>query len=114
MKDVPWERVGQHLLVSNSTIVPSSDIRLSETSAQSARVKLSKSSCVQVFAVLIFAFWSWVTKIAKNLDLVKISHYMVYRSLSPSWDSLQPVSHSSLLPYCDKAGEEPGNEASIY
>ena len=48
----------------------SSDVRLSDTSAQNARVKLSKSSCVQIFtvsyfAVLIFAFWSWVAKIAK-------------------------------------------------
>ena len=65
-----WERVGRCLPVWNSAIVPSSDVRLSEASAQNARVKLSKSSRVQIFAVsyftvLIFVFWSWVAKIAK-------------------------------------------------
>ena len=37
MKDVPWERVGCRLPVWNSTIVPSSDVRSSETNAQNAQ-----------------------------------------------------------------------------
>ena len=47
--------------------MPSSDVRSSETSAQNAQ---GKSSHVQIFtvsyfAVLIFAFWSLLAKIAK-------------------------------------------------
>ena len=54
--------------------MPSSDVRSSETSAQNARgKKFPKSSRVQIFAVLIFAFWSRV----ENLDLAKISRYTV-------------------------------------
>ena len=46
--------------------MPSSDVRSSETSAQNARgKKFPRSLRVQIFVVLIFAFWSWVAKIAK-------------------------------------------------
>ena len=56
-------------------------------------VKISKSTCVLIFAVsyfavLIFAFWSWVAKIA---DFAKISRYMVSLSHSRgnrTWNSL--------------------------
>ena len=81
MKDVPWKRVGHHLPVWNSTIVPSSDVRSSKTSAQNTLVKLSKSSrvqiftCVQIFTVLyfivlIFAFCLWIAKIAKIVSSI--------------------------------------------
>ena len=45
-------------------------VRLTETSAQNAHVKISACSKVdakvgEIFAVLIFAFWSWAAKIAK-------------------------------------------------
>ena len=50
------------------------------------KVKISKSSRVQIFAVsyftvFIFAFWMWVAKIAKIWTLAKISRYTVILTL---------------------------------
>ena len=71
--------------------MPSSDVRSRETSAQNARGKNFQSPRVQIFAVsyfavLIFAFWSWVTKIAKIWTSRKFSAIR-YQFLH-SWQSI--------------------------
>ena len=74
MKDVLWERVERRLPVWNSTIVPLSDVRLSETSPKVHVFKFSR------FRISRFLF-SRVLVIGcenrENLDLSKISRYTV-------------------------------------
>ena len=70
-KDLPWETVGRRLPVLDSDTVPSSDRARLQWTKRTCEIfhesKCSrKSSRVQIyFAVLVFAFWSWVAKIAK-------------------------------------------------
>ena len=67
--------------------MPSSDVKSSKTSAQNARVKLSKSSRVQIFAAFVFRGSYFHVLVVgcenrENLDLANISRYQRVGRLS--------------------------------
>ena len=82
MKDVTWERVGRRLPVLNSAIVPLSDVRSNETSAQNTRGKnFQKFTCSNFCGFVFRGSYFRVLVVGRenreNLDLTKISRYTV-------------------------------------
>ena len=82
MKDDLWEKVEHCLPVWNSAIVPSSDVRLSETSVQNARGKNFQKFMCSNFRGFVFRGSNFHVLVVgcknhENLDLAKISCYTV-------------------------------------
>ena len=97
--------LGRQKWVWNSAVVPLSDIRLSETSAQNAWGKNFQKFTCSNFCSFVFCgsyshVWSWVTKITKiwtswKFSAIRYPHEHVIGESGGTWFSLssQTISH---------------------
>ena len=84
-EDVPWKSVWRCLPVWNSVILPSSDVRSSETSTQNARGKNFQKFTCSNFRSSYFRILVVGRESRENLDLARISRYTVCNWDKPEW-----------------------------